>query len=36
VCDLAGTEPAADIRYSVYQRHEHNDGHVEYKCAVIA
>ena len=31
VCDLAGTEPAADIIASVYQRVDLPDGSIEYK-----
>jgi len=31
VCDLAGTEPAADICYSVYHKKVWPDGAVEYK-----
>eukprot|EP00750_Incisomonas_marina_P003012 INCI12808.3.p1 GENE.INCI12808.3~~INCI12808.3.p1 ORF type:complete len:1011 (+),score=198.42 INCI12808.3:601-3633(+) len=31
VCDLAGTEPAADIKYSVYRRHVWEDGSVEHQ-----
>lgn len=31
MCDLAGTEPAADIKYSVYKRHVWEDGSVEHQ-----
>ena len=35
VCDLAGTEPAADIVASLYQRVNLPDGTVEYKVCIV-
>eukprot|EP00924_Labyrinthula_sp_SR-Ha-C_P007575 maker-scaffold_42-snap-gene-0.53-mRNA-1 protein AED:0.04 eAED:0.04 QI:0/0/0/0.66/0.8/0.66/6/0/1391 len=32
VCDLAGTEPAADIVHASYKKIVHDSGDVEYKC----
>lgn len=31
VCDLAGTEPAGDIVYAMYQKISFDDGSFEYK-----
>ena len=30
VCDLAGTEPAADIVYAQYKKKVHDDGSIEH------